>query len=174
MSMVVAPLINSYKRLVPHYEAPVYVSWGLGNRSALVRVPLYPGEKDKITRIEYRHPDGASNPYLVGTVMLKAGMNGIRNKTKPSEPIIENVFDFSRDEIKNLGIEILPEHLGEAIKVFSENSVITNALGSYMSKNLIKMKTHEFEEYQRFTGTEWAASRPMITSWEIEKYLRRF
>jgi glutamine synthetase len=174
MSMVVAPLINSYKRLVPHYEAPVYVSWGLGNRSALVRVPLYPGEKDKITRIEYRHPDGASNPYLVGTVMLKAGMNGIRTKTKPSEPIIENVFDFSRDEIKNLGIEILPEHLGEAIKEFSENSVIMDALGGYMSKNLIKMKTHEFEEYQRFTGTEWAASRPMITSWEIEKYLRRF
>ena len=174
MSMVVAPLINSYKRLVPHYEAPVYVSWGLGNRSALVRVPLYPGEKDKITRIEYRHPDGASNPYLVATVMLKAGMAGIRNKTKPNEPISENVFDYSRDEITNLGIEILPEHLGEAIKVFSENSVITDALGSYMSENLIKMKTIEFEEYQRFTGNEWAASRPMITSWEIEKYLRRF
>jgi glutamine synthetase len=174
MSMVVAPLVNSYKRLVPHYEAPVYISWGLGNSSTLVRDPLYPGEKDKVTRIEYRHPDGASNPYLVATAMLKAGMDGIKNKTKPVEPVSENVFDLSREEIKNRGIEILPEHLGEAIKIFSENKVITSALGNYISKNLIKMKTLEFNEYQNFTGNEWAASRPTITSWEIEKYLYRY
>ncbi|MCX6643440.1 MAG: glutamine synthetase, partial [Candidatus Bathyarchaeota archaeon] len=92
MSMVVAPLVNSYKRLVPHWEAPVYIGWGLGNRSALVRVPLYPGEKAKVSRIEYRHPDPSSNPYLVATVLLKSGMDGVKRKLDPPEPHSENIY----------------------------------------------------------------------------------
>jgi glutamine synthetase len=173
MSMVVAPLVNSYKRLVPHYEAPVYTSWGYANRSALVRVPLYPGEKDKVTRIEYRHPDGASNPYFVSTAMLKAGMDGIGNKIEAQEPFSDNVYHLSAEERVSRGVAMLPEHLGEAVEVFDKDQVIKDALGDYISKNLVELKRREFDEYQDFTKKEWAASRPMITTWEIERYLHR-
>jgi len=173
LSMVVAPLVNSYKRLVPHYEAPVYISWGLANRSALVRVPLYPGEKNEVTRIEYRHPDGSSNPYLVATAILKAGMEGVREKTEPMEPFEENVYHLTGAEMGSRGVEMLPEHLGEAVEAFSEDGLVNEALGSYISKNLIRLKRAEFEDYQAFTGTDWAASRPKITPWEIKRYLTR-
>ncbi|MHA1885130.1 MAG: glutamine synthetase family protein, partial [Promethearchaeota archaeon] len=173
LSLVVAPLVNSYKRLVPHYEAPVYISWGLANRSTLIRVPLYPGDKNLVTRIEYRHPDGASNPYLVAAAILKAGMEGISKKIEPADPFTENIYNLGKKEIKARNIESLPEHLGEAVELFSEDKVIINALGDYISKNLMNLKINEFEEYTKYTGKEWAASRPMITSWEIEQYLHR-
>lgn len=164
MSMVVAPLVNSYKRLVPHYEAPVYIGWGLGNRTALVRVPLYPGEKAKVSRIEYRHPDPSSNPYLVATVLLKSGMDGVRRKLDPPEPHSENIY-HSKD------MEMLPEHLGEAVDVFEKDPVVTGALGSYIAERLAKSKRAEWESYNKFTGADWATSRPRITSWEIDRYL---
>ncbi len=164
MSMVVAPLVNSYKRLVPHWEAPVYIGWGLGNRTALVRVPLYPGEKAKVSRIEYRHPDPSSNPYLVATVLLKSGMDGVKRKLDPPEPHTDNIY-HKKD------MEMLPENLGEAIDVFEKDSVVTGALGSYMAERLVKSKRAEWESYNKFTGTDWVTSRPRITSWEIDRYL---
>lgn len=171
MSMIVAPLVNSYKRLVPHYEAPVYVSWGYANRSALVRVPLAPGEKNKVTRIEYRHPDPSSNPYLLATVLLNAGMEGITKKTEPIDPLSENIYLFTSKEMKEKGVGFLPEHLGKAVDLFEKDPLMKDALGEYLYKNLIELKRNEYEEYSKVTGIEWAASRPNITSWEYEHYL---
>ncbi|MGD0804458.1 MAG: glutamine synthetase family protein [Candidatus Bathyarchaeia archaeon] len=164
MSMVVAPIVNSYKRLVPHYEAPVYIAWGLGNRSAIVRVPLYPGDKAKVSRIEYRHPDPSCNPYLATTAMLKSGLDGVKRKADPPEIFDDNVY-----QAKDL--EMLPEHLGEAIDVFEKDKVLTDALGEYISKTLVKAKRTEYDAYLKYVGTDWASSRPRITPWEIDRYL---
>ena len=164
MSMIVAPLINSYKRLVPHYEAPVYIAWGLGNRSAIVRVPQYPGDKAKVSRIEYRHPDPSCNPYLAQTVMLKSGLDGIRRKADPPELFDDNVYHAK-------GLEMLPEHLGDAIDTFMEDQVVRAAVGEYISETLIKAKRAEYDAYLKYVGTDWATSRPRITPWEIDRYL---
>ena len=173
MSLIVAPLVNSYKRLVPHYEAPVYIAWGFGNRSALVRVPQYPEGMDKTSRVEYRHPDPSCNPYLAAVVTLKAGMDGVAKNVEPAEPISENVYHFTQAELKKRGVEVLPEHLGEAVDEFVKDPLVTGALGGYISKNLVELKRKEFEDYMSFTGQIWAKSRPGITSWEIDRYLTR-
>ena len=173
MSMVVAPIVNSYKRLVPHHEAPVYIAWGFMNRSALVRVPRYPEGMDKTTRIEYRHPDPSCNPYLAAVSMINAGMDGIKKKIDTPEPHSENVFEFNDADLDKMNIEMLPEHLGEAIDCFVKDTVVTEALGSYLTKNLVQLKTKEFKDYSEYTGKNWAESRPKITEWEIDRYLTR-
>ncbi len=173
LSMVVAPLVNSYKRLVPHYEAPVYISWGFGNRSALVRVPQYPKGVGQYTRVEYRHPDPSCNPYLAAVVILKAGMDGIIRKTEPEEPFSDNIYNLTMEEMQKRGMETLPEQLGEAVEAFTSDKVVSRALGGYISSNLMKLKRSEFEEYLSSTGREWAESHTEITPWEIEKYLTR-
>jgi glutamine synthetase len=173
MSLVVAPLVNSYKRLVPHYEAPVYIAWGFMNRSALVRVPRYPEGMDKTTRIEYRHPDPSCNPYLAAVSMINAGMDGVKKKIDAPEPHSDNVFDFTDADLDKMNIEMLPEHLGEAIDCFVKDPVVTEALGSYLTKNLVQLKTKEFNDYNEYTGKSWVKSRPEITQWEIDHYLTR-
>ncbi|MCW4037028.1 MAG: glutamine synthetase family protein [Candidatus Bathyarchaeota archaeon] len=173
LSLVVAPLVNSYKRLVPHFEAPVYISWGFANRSALVRVPQYPVGLDMTARIEYRHPDPSCNPYLSAVAMLKAGMDGIENKIDPMEPISENVYNLTEAELDRRDIEFLPEHLEEAADAFVRDPVVSAAIGGYIAKNLVELKRHEYEEYTDFAGQDWAESRPRITSWEIDRYLTR-
>jgi glutamine synthetase len=173
LSMVVAPLVNSYKRLVPHYEAPVYICWGFANRSALVRVPQYTSGVGKYARIEYRHPDPSCNPYLAAVTMLRAGMDGMNRKVEPGDPHSENVYHFSRDDLTKRGIEVLPGNLGEAVEAFASDAVVSEALGGYIAKNLMELKRREFEEYISFTGSEWSKSLPEITSWEIERYLTR-
>jgi len=173
MSMIVAPLVNSYKRLVPHYEAPVYVSWGYANRSALIRVPLAPGDKNLVTRVEYRHPDPSSNPYLVATALLKAGWEGIDKKIEPSAPLTENIYELSPAQMKEKGVGYMPEHLGDAVDLFAEDKTMKKALGSFLFDHLIELKRDEFKSYMDFTGVEWAASRPKITSWEYKRYLTR-
>jgi glutamine synthetase len=164
MSMIVSPLVNSYKRLVPHYEAPVYIAWGLGNRSAIVRVPQYPGDKAKVTRMEYRHPDPSCNLYLAETVMLRAGLDGIKRKAEPPEIFEDNVY-----HAKNL--EMLPENLGDAVAAFERDPIISSAVGDYIAKNLTKAKRTEHEVYMKYVGTDWVSSRPRITPWEIDRYL---
>ena len=164
MSMVVAPLVNSYKRLVPHFEAPVYIAWGLGNRSAIVRVPLYPGDKEKVTHMEYRHPDPSCNPYLASTVMLRAGLDGVKRKAEPPEIFDENVYHTNE-------FEMLPGSLGEAVKEFKADPVISGAVGEYIASTLTKSKVEEEEAYMKYVGTDWVSSRPRITPWEIERYL---
>ncbi len=173
MSLIVTPLVNSYKRLVPHYEAPTYVAWGYANRSAIVRVPLAPGDKNKVTRIEYRHPDPSCNPYLASTIMLKAGWEGIENKIDPPANIQENIYELNKKQLKDYGVTYLPEHLGEAVEYFKEDPSMKKILGEFMFDNLVELKEKEFEEYMDYTGVEWAASRPKITPWEYEKYLTR-
>lgn len=173
MSLIVTPLVNSYKRLVPHYEAPTYVAWGYANRSAIVRVPLAPGDKNKVTRIEYRHPDPSCNPYLASTIMLKAGWEGIEKKIDPPANIQENIYELSKKQLKDYGVTYLPEHLGEAVEYFKEDPSMKKILGEFMFDNLVELKEKEFEEYMDYTGVEWAASRPKITPWEYEKYLTR-
>jgi len=171
MSLVVAPVVNSYKRLVPHYEAPVYISWGFMNRSALIRIPRYPEGMDRTARIEYRHPDPSCNPYLAAVTMLRAGMDGIENKIKPPEPYSDNVYDLTEAELDRLNIKMLPEHLGEAVDYFVKDPTMTEALGSYITKNIVNLKWKEFEDYTAFTGKNWQDSRPEITKWEMERYL---
>jgi glutamine synthetase len=173
MSMVVTPLVNSYKRLVPHYEAPVYVAWCYANRSALVRVPLAPGEKNTVTRLEYRHPDPICNPYLSATLLLKAGWEGIEKKIEPTSDIQDNIYEMNKKQLKDNGVTFLPEHLGDAVECFEEDSSMKTILGDFLYENLMKLKREEYESYMDFTGVEWAASRPQITSWEYERYLTR-
>ena len=173
MSMIVTPLVNSYKRLVPHYEAPVYVAWGYANRSALVRVPLAPGEKNTVTRLEYRHPDPSCNPYLASVMLLKAGWEGIEKKIEPMSDIQDNIYEMSKKQLKDNGVTFLPEHLGEAVDCFEEDKSMKEILGDFLYENLMELKREEFDSYMAFTGVEWAASRPKITSWEYERYLTR-
>lgn len=173
MSMIVTPLVNSYKRLVPHYEAPVYVAWGYANRSAIVRVPLAPGEKNKVVRIEYRHPDPSCNPYLAATVLLKAGWEGIEKKIEPIADIQDNIFELSKKQLKDYGITFLPEHLGESVDYFMEDKSMKSIIGEYLFENLVELKENEFKSYMDYAGVEWAASRPKITPWEYERYLTR-
>jgi len=173
LSLVVAPIVNSYKRLVPHYEAPVYIAWGFGNRSALVRVPQYPEGLDKTTRIEYRHPDPSSNPYLTSVAMLNVGMDGIAHKTEPLEPLSENIYHFTPAELERTGIKLLPEHLSEAVEAFTKDNMVSEAIGGYISKYLVELKTREFKEYTEFTGRDLAESKGEITSWEVKRYLTR-
>jgi glutamine synthetase len=162
--MIVAPLVNSYKRLVPHFEAPVYIAWGLGNRSAIVRIPQYPGDKAKVTRMEYRHPDPSCNLYLAEIAMLRAGLDGIKRKAEPPEIFNENIYHASN-------LEMLPENLGDAVDVFEKDPVVSGAVGEYITKTLIRVNRAEYEAYLKYVGTDWASSRPRITPWEIDRYL---
>ena len=173
MSMIVTPLVNSYKRLVPHYEAPVYVAWGYANRSAIVRVPLAPGDKNTVTRLEYRHPDPSCNPYLASVILLKSGWEGIEKKIEPIQDIQENIYELSKTQLKDYGVTFLPENLGEAVESFKEDKSMKEILGDFLFSNLIELKLEEYDSYMKYTGIEWAASRPQITPWEYERYLTR-
>ncbi|OQA92461.1 MAG: putative glutamine synthetase 2 [Elusimicrobia bacterium ADurb.Bin231] len=152
--------VNSYKRLVPGYEAPVYISWARRNRSALVRVPMYKPGKEEATRIELRFPDPACNPYLAFSVMLAAGLEGVRKKYPLSAPIEKDIFHMTDDERKSEGINSLPGSLIEAIKLASGSELLKKAMGS-----------HIFEKFLENKKIEWDMYRTRITGYEIEKYL---
>jgi glutamine synthetase len=134
---------------------------------------LAPGEKNKVTRIEYRHPDPSCNPYLASSILLKSGWEGIKKKIEPIGDIQENIFELSKKELKDKGVTYLPEHLGEAVEYFEEDKSMKEIMGDFLFENLIELKRSEYESYMGFTGVEWAASRPKITSWEYEHYLTR-
>jgi glutamine synthetase len=159
LSAIVAPTVNSYKRLVPGYEAPTYIAWSRKNRSSLIRVPEYfPGREDSV-RVELRSPDPLCNPYLAFSAIVKAGLDGIKNKIEPPMPVEKDIFHLSENERKKLGIEPLPESLGEAIKELERDNVIKEALGDFIFKKYIELKKKEWDEY-----------RMRVTPWEIEKY----
>ncbi len=160
LSAIAAPTVNSYKRLVPGYEAPIYVAWSRRNRSALVRVPHYfPGRK-KHARLEYRCPDPLSNPYLLFPAVLEAGLHGIREKIDPGEPLDKDLYHLNETEKNKLGIETLPGSLFEALKELRKDKIVVKALGSHVSNTFFKEKMKEWSEY-----------REAVTPWEIEKYL---
>jgi glutamine synthetase len=149
--------VNSYKRLVPGYEAPCYISWANMNRSALIRVPAGRGTR---ARAELRNPDPAGNPYLQFAVMLAAGMDGIKNGIYPPDPIEKDIYKMDLTERKKLGIDSLPENLGEALSRMSESKLVKETLGD-----------HIFHHYLHLKNMEWDEFRTSVTDWEIRKFL---
>jgi len=160
ITCVTSQWVNSYKRLVPGYEAPVYITWARRNRSDLIRVPEYKPGKEKATRIEYRSPDPACNPYLCFSVMLAAGLEGIEKEYELPEPVEENVFDMSDEERKARGIDTLPANLWEAIQVTENSELIRKALGEHVFNAFIKNKKIEWDMY-----------RTQVTEYELRRYL---
>jgi glutamine synthetase len=152
--------VNSYKRLVPGYEAPVYLSWARRNRSDLIRVPEYRPGKETSTRIELRSPDPACNPYLTFAVMLAAGLEGIEKKLQPPAPIEENVYQMSEEKRREKGIATLPGSLDEAIKLFEKSELMRETLGEHVFNAFVENKKIEWERY-----------RTQVTDWERERYL---
>jgi len=160
MSCVVAQFVNSYKRLVPGYEAPVYLSWGQRNRSALVRVPMYKPGKENATRAEFRCPDPACNPYLAFAVMLAAGLKGIEEGYELPDPIEEDIFAMSAAERDERGIGSLPGSLQEAVAEAEKSELLREALGDHIFGKLIKNKKIEWDNY-----------RTHVSQFELDRYL---
>lgn len=162
MSVILAPLVNSYKRLVAGYEAPVYITWARVNRGALVRVPHSgPGPGHRFAaRLELRCPDSACNPYLAFAVMLKAGLDGVRRRLPLPEPIEENIFHFDANELRRRTIEMLPATMGEALNELEKDEVVQEALGEHIYENFMEAKLEEWKEY-----------RQQVSPWEVERYL---
>ncbi|MFH0763014.1 MAG: glutamine synthetase family protein [Candidatus Omnitrophota bacterium] len=152
--------VNSYKRLVPGYEAPVYICWAQMNRSALIRVPMYKPGKEKSTRVEYRAPDPACNPYLAFSVMLAAGLEGIEKRYGLPEPANDNIYRMTDEERARAKINSLPEDLLEAIKVTEKSELVKKALGDELFNFFIRNKKLEWDEY-----------KAQVTQYEIDKYL---
>jgi len=159
-TLVTNQWVNSYKRLVPGYEAPVYVSWGRRNRSSMVRVPLYRVGKEKATRIELRSPDPAANPYLTFACMLSAGLAGIENDYDLVEPIEENIFHMTDDTKADYKIDTLPNSLENAIRAFADSKLMRETLGEHVCDKLIANKQIEWNDY-----------RVHVSQHEIDKYL---
>jgi len=141
--------VNSYKRLVPGYEAPVYVCWGRRNRSTLVRVPLYKPGKEKATRVEFRSPDPACNPYLAFAIMLAAGLKGMDDNEVLPEAMERDVYNLSLQEMKELNIKLLPGSLIEAIEIAEKSSLLKDVMGEHIFNNLITAKKIEWDEYRK-------------------------
>jgi len=159
MSAILSPNVNSYKRLVPGYEAPVYICWAQINRSALIRIPRYSSGREQATRCELRCPDPSNNPYLAFAVMLKAGLDGIKNKLTPPEPVEENVYHFDEQKRTEAKIETLPGSLGDAIAELEKEELIREALGK-----------HTYAVYVEAKSKEWDGYRTQVTKWEIDRY----
>ena len=151
------PLVNSYKRLTPGYEAPVYIAWSERNRSPLIRVPAARGEG---ARAELRSPDPSCNPYLAFAVILKAGIDGIKNQINPGEPVSQNIYTMSKEKKKSLGIESLPSTLKEALSELNKDEVVKSALTDHILENYIEAKSEEWEDY-----------RIRVHQWELDRYL---
>ena len=160
ITLVLNQWVNSYKRLVPGYEAPVYISWARRNRSALIRVPMYKPGKEKATRIELRSPDPACNPYLAFACMLAAGLEGIKKGYKLPDPIEKDIYHLSEEERKALGIDNLPGSLSEAIEYAEKSELLKETLGEHIFRELLNNKKLEWDEY-----------RIQVFPYEIEKYL---
>jgi len=152
--------VNSYKRLVPGYEAPVYLSWARRNRSDLIRVPEYRPGKEAATRIEFRSPDPACNPYLTFSVMLAAGLEGIEKGMVPPAPVEENVYEMSEEEKVERGIGTLPASLLEAVLLTEKSELVRKALGNHVFDAFIKNKKIEWDHY-----------RTQVTEYELNRYL---
>ncbi|MEX2721080.1 MAG: type I glutamate--ammonia ligase [Candidatus Wukongarchaeota archaeon] len=158
---VVAPTVNSYKRLVPGYEAPVYISWAHKNRSALIRVPEYFPGMEKAIRAEFRCPDPSCNPYLAFACMCNAGLDGIEKKILPPEPVEADIYEMTAKEREELYIGSLPSTLAEALCETEKDDVLKKTLGNHVYENFIKVKRDEWDQF-----------RLQVTPWELEKYLK--
>jgi len=169
LSAIVSPTVNSYKRLVPGYEAPVYIAWSKRNRSALIRVPEYFPGKEAEARIEYRSPDPLCNPYLAYAVLFEAGLEGIKKKIEPGDPVEENVYHLSESRRKELGIKTLPASLKDALEEWGSDDICVRALGKENAEKYMMLKMGEWREYE--SSVRVAASTSKVTKWELQKYL---
>ena len=151
------PLVNSYKRLVPGYEAPVYIAWSEQNRSPLIRIPARRGDG---TRIELRNPDPSCNPYLALAVTLAAGLDGIKNKIEPPPPVDQNIYDLTEEGREALGIEMLPKNLGEALEELAKNTLMKETLGEHLYNSFMSAKKIEWTRYCK-----------QVHQWELDSYL---
>jgi glutamine synthetase len=163
MIAILAPLVNSYKRLVPGYEAPVYIGWARINRSALIRIPqISHGQLDS-TRIELRCPDPSSNPYLAFAAMLAAGLDGIDRKLPVPDPVEENLYHLDEAKLQSRKIRQLPGTLAEALDELAADEVIRDALGDHVFERFVEAKRDEWNEY-----------RMQVSGWETARYLEAF
>ena len=164
MAAVLAPTVNSYKRLVPGYEAPTYITWARTNRSALIRVPMIsPGKSIEGTRAEVRCPDPSSNTYLAFAVMIAAGLDGVERGLTLSDPVEESLFEMDASRVTERGIKELPGTLGQAIDELRADPVVCEALGDHVLEHYVEAKTAEWNEY-----------RTQVTQWELDRYLEAF
>jgi len=161
LSAVFAQWVNSYKRLVPGYEAPVYVAWSQRNRSALIRIPLYKPGSEQATRAEIRCPDPACNPYLTFACLLHAGLDGIEKGYELPDPMETNLYHLTPEERRELGIVSLPETLGEAVDELAGSELMRRALGEHIFPRYIELKRKEWDDY-----------RVQLTAWEMNRYLK--
>jgi glutamine synthetase len=160
MMAILCPTVNSYKRLVAGFEAPVYIAWARINRSALIRVPHWFEDKPNTARMELRCPDPACNPYLAFAVMLAAGLDGIENKIELSAPVEEDLYKFDKAKLLSRKIETLPSSLFEAIYELKKNKLMQEVLGDHLYRKYINIKTREWNEF-----------KIQVTKWEVEKYI---
>lgn len=163
LTAILNPIVNSYKRLVPGYEAPVYVAWAQTNRSALIRVPRITAGREKATRCELRSPDASTNPYLAFAVMLAAGLDGIEQEMKTPDSVEENIYEFTDKKAKRMRIRTLPGSLSGAIKKFQKSTLAKEVLGE-----------HSFEKYLEAKISEVDGYRLHVSPWEIEQYMELF
>ena len=163
MSAILAPLVNSYKRLVPGYEAPVYVSWARVNRSALIRVPKISAGKPQSARIELRCPDPSCNPYLAFAVMLRAGLDGIQRNLPVPAPVEENLYEFDASMLARHNVQTLPGSLREALDELERDELVRDTLGPHVFERFMEAKRQEWEDY-----------RLRVTPWEVDRYLEIF
>ncbi len=160
MNAILNPTVNSYKRLVVGYEAPVYVAWGQRNRSALIRIPRITKGREKAVRAELRCPDPSANPYLAFAVMLAAGLDGIEKKMQAPAPVEENIFEFTDETAAARGITTVAKNLMDAIEELKKDQVVCEALGSFTVEKLVEAKT-----------AEWDSFRMSVSQWELDRYL---
>jgi len=160
ITAITSQWVNSYKRLIPGYEAPVYISWARRNRSDLIRIPEYQPGKENATRVEFRSPDPACNPYLAFSVMLAAGLDGIEKEYELPDPVEENVFEMAEEERVRRGIGTLPGNLLEAIELTEGSELVKRALGDHVFYTFIKNKK-----------IEWDLYRTQVTDYELKRYL---
>ncbi|WP_256391575.1 type I glutamate--ammonia ligase [Natronoarchaeum rubrum] len=161
VTAVADPTVNSYKRLVPGYEAPVYVAWSDVNRSALIRKPA--ARAPAASRIELRSPDPSCNPYLALAAMIKAGLDGIKRDLDCPDPVRENIYEFDAEKREEYGIETLPPNLGAAVDALEQDEVIQDALGEHVAEKFVEAKQAEYDEY-----------KAEVSEWEIDSYLETF
>ncbi|WP_440763849.1 type I glutamate--ammonia ligase [Natronorubrum sp. DTA7] len=161
ITAIANPTVNSYKRLVPGYEAPVYVAWSDRNRSALIRKPA--ARVPAASRVELRSPDPSCNPYLAIAVMIHAGLDGIEQGLEAPDPVRENIYEFDEEKREEYGIDTLPANLGEAVDALEEDEAIYNALGEHIASKFVEAKRQEFEDYL-----------VDVSDWELDRYLETF
>jgi glutamine synthetase len=157
---VTNPTVNSYKRLVPGYEAPVYIAWSDVNRSALIRVPDAAGVS---ARFEIRSPDPSCNPYLALAAVIASGLDGIESGADPGDAVREDIYEFDEEKRAEYGIETLPGNLGEAVEALEDDLVVQEALGPHVTEKFAEAKRHEFAEY-----------KASVSEWETDRYLETF